>query len=135
MTAASNALPPRSSVAIPAADASQCVDATMPNVPRSSGRVVNRAPPVLRKLGLDVDELWPVTARLDEMAGDQVAAPVHLAERRLLLVRARRRLRLERAAGAEPAAGGRAHRARDLSLEQDPRPGALNLGVRDDGRA
>ena len=26
---------------MPAADASQCVDATMPNVPRSSGRVVN----------------------------------------------------------------------------------------------
>jgi hypothetical protein len=40
-TAASNALPPRSSTAMPAADASQCVDATMPNVPRSSGRVVN----------------------------------------------------------------------------------------------
>ena len=40
-TAASNALPPCSSTAIPAADASQCVDATMPKVPRSSGRVVN----------------------------------------------------------------------------------------------
>src|SRR5947208_959018 len=40
-TAASNALPPRSSTAMPAADASQCVEATMPNVPRSSGRVVN----------------------------------------------------------------------------------------------
>src|SRR5436309_63043 len=26
---------------MPAAEASQCVDATMPNVPRSSGRVVN----------------------------------------------------------------------------------------------
>ena len=39
-TAASNAFPPRSSTAIPAADASQCVDATMPNVPLSSGRVV-----------------------------------------------------------------------------------------------
>ena len=34
-TAASNALPPRSSVAIPAADASQCVEATMPKVPRA----------------------------------------------------------------------------------------------------
>ncbi len=40
-TAASNALPPCSSTAIPAAEASQCVDATIPNVPRSSGRVVN----------------------------------------------------------------------------------------------
>ena len=38
-TAASNAFPPCSSTAIPAADASQCVDATIPNVPRSSGRV------------------------------------------------------------------------------------------------
>ena len=34
-TAASNALPPCSSTAIPAADASQCVDATMPKVPRA----------------------------------------------------------------------------------------------------
>ena len=42
-TAASNALPPCSSTAIPAADASQCVEATMPKVPRSSGRVVNTA--------------------------------------------------------------------------------------------
>ena len=40
-TAASNALPPRSSTAIPAAEASQWVEATMPNVPASSGRVVN----------------------------------------------------------------------------------------------
>src|SRR6476620_11476401 len=40
-TAASNAFPPRSSTAIPAADASQCVEATIPNVPDSSGRVVN----------------------------------------------------------------------------------------------
>src|SRR6188472_4300103 len=40
-TAASNALPPRSSTAMPAADASQCVEATMPKVPRSSGLVVN----------------------------------------------------------------------------------------------
>src|SRR6266508_886033 len=38
-TAASKALPPRSSIAIPAAEASQWVDETMPKVPRSSGRV------------------------------------------------------------------------------------------------
>ena len=38
--AASKALPPRSSTDIPAADASQWVDVTMPNVPRSSGLVV-----------------------------------------------------------------------------------------------
>jgi hypothetical protein len=40
-TAASKALPPSSSTAIPAAVASQCVEATMPKVPASSGRVVN----------------------------------------------------------------------------------------------
>src|SRR5918997_4102882 len=40
-TAASNALPPRSSTAMPAPDASQCVEATIPKVPESSGRVVN----------------------------------------------------------------------------------------------
>ena len=39
--AASNALPPRSSTAMPADDASQCVEATIPKVPDSSGRVVN----------------------------------------------------------------------------------------------
>jgi len=40
-TAASKAFPPRSSTDIPAAEASQCVDATIPKVPRSSGLVVN----------------------------------------------------------------------------------------------
>ena len=40
-TAASKALPPCSSTAMPAAEASQWVEATMPKVPRSSGRVVN----------------------------------------------------------------------------------------------
>ena len=40
-TAASNALPPASSIRIPTDDASQCVEATMPKVPTSSGRVVN----------------------------------------------------------------------------------------------
>src|SRR3954454_13760988 len=45
-TAASNAFPPRSSTAIPAGDASQCVEATMPNVPLSSGRVVKEIPRV-----------------------------------------------------------------------------------------
>ena len=41
VTAASKALPPRSSTAIPAADASQWVEDTMPKDPRSSGRVAN----------------------------------------------------------------------------------------------
>jgi hypothetical protein len=34
-------LPPRSSTAIPVCEASQWVDATIPNVPRNSGRVEN----------------------------------------------------------------------------------------------
>src|SRR3954451_11396683 len=40
-TAASKALPPRSSTDIPVEEASQWVLAAMPNVPTSSGRVVN----------------------------------------------------------------------------------------------
>ncbi len=40
-TAASNAVPPFSSTAMPAAEASQCVEAIMPNVPASCGLVVN----------------------------------------------------------------------------------------------
>src|SRR3954467_13805510 len=43
-TAASNALPPDSNTAMPAAEASQWVEATMPTVPVSSGRVVNMTP-------------------------------------------------------------------------------------------
>src|SRR5947208_13205828 len=39
-TAASKALPPRSSVAMPTAVAIQCVEVTTPNVPSISGRVV-----------------------------------------------------------------------------------------------
>ena len=39
-TAASKALPPRSSIRIAVAVASQCVEAATPNVPRISGRVV-----------------------------------------------------------------------------------------------
>src|ERR1700743_830911 len=40
-TAASKAFPPDSSTAMPACEASQCGDATMPQLPESSGRVVN----------------------------------------------------------------------------------------------
>ena len=40
-TAASKALPPFSSVAMPTAVAIQCVEATTPKVPSISGRVVN----------------------------------------------------------------------------------------------
>ena len=43
-TAASNAVPPASSTAIPEAVASQWVEATMPKVPASCGRVVNEEP-------------------------------------------------------------------------------------------
>ena len=41
--AASKAFPPASSAAMPAADAIQWVDATMPKVPASCGRVVKPA--------------------------------------------------------------------------------------------
>ena len=41
-TAASKALPPASSAAMPLAVASQCVETTMPVVPINSGRAVNR---------------------------------------------------------------------------------------------
>jgi hypothetical protein len=41
-------LPPFSSTAMPAAEASQCVDATMPNVPASCGLVVNEEEPGTR---------------------------------------------------------------------------------------
>ncbi len=40
-TAASKALPPRSRMPIPTPEAIQCVEATTPNVPAISGRVVN----------------------------------------------------------------------------------------------
>ena len=40
-TAASKALPPRSSVPMPTAVAIQCVEVTTPKVPSISGRVVN----------------------------------------------------------------------------------------------
>ena len=40
-TAASKALPPRSRMPMPTAVAIQCVEATTPNVPTISGRVVN----------------------------------------------------------------------------------------------
>src|SRR6266511_1096440 len=58
-TAASKALPPRSRTAIPAALASQCVEATMPNVPRSSGRVVNKV----------ISDIAPRLATVDGPAG------------------------------------------------------------------
>src|SRR3954447_14427858 len=57
-TAASNALPPFSSVAMPIAVAIQCVEVTTPNVPSISGRVVNGLGLILETLaGLDgIDE-------------------------------------------------------------------------------
>jgi hypothetical protein len=48
--AASKALPPFSKIAMPTAEASQWVDATAPNVPRISGRVVKVAIAVLRAI-------------------------------------------------------------------------------------
>ena len=54
--AASNALPPRSSTAMPTWLASQCVLATTPKVPAISGRVVNMA--VVFLSGLCVTIAW-----------------------------------------------------------------------------
>src|SRR5271170_7021343 len=67
-TAASKALPPRSSTAMPAAEASQCVEATMPNVPASSGRVVNSGIPPMVRSSHHVAAGQPV-CRLAERAG------------------------------------------------------------------
>src|SRR3979411_1752908 len=52
-TAASKALPPRSRTAMPGCEASQCVELTIPKVPRSSGRVVN----ISARFGEGVGEL------------------------------------------------------------------------------
>src|SRR5690349_18561370 len=61
-TAASNALPPASSRAMPAADASQCVDDTMPKEPRSSGRVVNTIRTLRAARSADDDHVQPAGA-------------------------------------------------------------------------
>src|SRR5918994_1262311 len=77
-TAASNALPPPSSTRIPTADASQCVEATMPKVPTSSGRAVKgvtaiRGPPspgqplgAEARADVDVDLAQRAVAGVDE---------------------------------------------------------------------
>src|SRR5712691_11953316 len=72
-TAASNALPPCSRTAIPAADASQCVEATMPNVPLSSGRVVNTGwePYLLR------DKPDRTERRQRQQGGERLVVPGH----------------------------------------------------------
>src|SRR5271157_1023156 len=59
-TAASNALPPCSSTASPAAEASQCVEATMPNVPASSGLVVNSGISPMTRSSHQAGARWPV---------------------------------------------------------------------------
>src|ERR1700756_2316643 len=71
-TAASNALPPCSSTAMPAADASQCVDATMPNVPLSSGLVVNTREPYL--FGHEPDRR---ERRQRDRRGERLVVPRH----------------------------------------------------------
>ena len=50
-TAASKALPPRSSVPMPTAVAIQCVEVTTPNVPSISGRVVKGLGLILPAIG------------------------------------------------------------------------------------
>ena len=73
-------------------------------------------------------------AAADEVAGDEMATAGDVHERRLLLGRARRRLPLERAARPEAAARRRRDRARDVTLQHDPRPRPLNVRVRHDRR-
>src|SRR5215216_4065841 len=64
-------------------------------------------------------ELRRFASELDEVARDEVPTAGDVDERRLLLVRARRRTRLERAAGAEAASRRRLRRARDVAGEDD----------------
>src|SRR3954466_6901699 len=61
-TAASNALPPCSSSAIPAAVANQCVEATMPKVPASCGRGG-----VMVLLAVRSDQPWTTAVVEDEV--------------------------------------------------------------------
>ena len=63
-TAASKALPPRSRIDMPTAEASQCVELTAPNVPMISGRVVNaalirRSLPSIRAIASSVESTPP----------------------------------------------------------------------------
>src|SRR5215470_9921486 len=66
-TPASKALPPRSRMAIPTAVPIQCVVATTPKVPSSSGRVV-KGPALI--LGLDIAEA-PIAVASPEAPGRQ----------------------------------------------------------------
>ena len=114
---------------MPAADASQCVEATMPNVPRSSGRVVKLI--CWRSRIVLGGEPGRRAVRRDQVAGDEVVAG-ELDQRRLLVGRPWCGARLERAARAEAAAGRRVERARHVALEHDAVATALRVGVGDD---
>ena len=121
-----------SSTAMPAAEASQCVDATMPKVPRSSGRVVKlirqgRYPWARRR-----SEVQASPAR-DEMAGDEMTRRERRAAPGLLVGRGRRQARaVDSACGSDsrtaaPAGSARRRRARSRSRV------SLHLGVGHDG--
>ena len=128
-TAASNALPPRSSTAMPAAVPSQWVEATIPNVPRSSGLVVNGHAGSLAR-----SRSWATRCARCTRWQATLWPARDLLERRLHLDRLRRGLRRERAAGAEAAPGRRREGARHVALEHDPRPRPLADRVGDDRR-
>src|SRR6476646_6196581 len=66
------------------------------------------------------------------MTGDEMTRR-ELAQLRRLLVRARRRALVQRAARVEAAAGGRVERARDVALEDDAVAPALQPRVGHDG--
>src|ERR1700693_4883782 len=67
-TAASKALPPRSRIAMPVCEASQCVELTIPKVPRNSGRVVN----ISAGLGEGVGELALIERVVEAMSREQL---------------------------------------------------------------
>src|ERR1700752_2078528 len=132
-TAASKALPPCSSTAMPAAEASQWVDATMPNVPASCGLVVNCGlavtggrPALVRKCRRRRPDSIAERALQREVTSGQVSLPREPLHR-WLDVRADR-LR-QGAAGSEPAARWRVDRARQLAGDALTHLGLLGLRV------
>ena len=130
-TAASNALPPRSSTAIPAAEASQWVDATMPNVPRSSGRVVNvmRSPAACERRPAPSAIRGASRPGPAEVARDQVPVPLDVDAAAAPRRSSAARTRLERAAGAEAATRRRARSDWDVAREHDPSARSLHHRV------
>ena len=122
-TAASKALPPRSRTAIPVPDASQWVLAAMPNVPTSSGRVVNMP----RALHSHPVRVWPPGAGPARRPCGPPPLHVHETSRKQALPSVACRERgagaVAVAAGAPRAAAGRRLPAPAAGRERDARTG------------